>query len=246
MDIERNLTCKYCNKVYNEPITLPCGDSLCRQHINEILSIDDSNTFLCPFCNEQNLNQNFKVSKTLQYLLDMEAHKFTIDPKYTRVFSDFKTEIRNLEAIINEPEAVIYQEIHELKRQVDLDREKAKAEIDILADDFVQQLETFEKQFKTEWKSKVDLNHFISLVESYKQQLTEYELCLNFLSNKTEERDKKTKQSEITINNLKSSIEEFKCQLFSNMTIKYNPMKKSLNELFGKLKIKVKFSKIEF
>ena len=244
MNMKENLTCKYCYQIYNEPITLTCcGDCLCKEHINDLLSIDDANTFSCPFCNKQNLNQNFRVSKIIQTLLDIEAHKFTIEPQYERVFNDFKTEIRNLETILNEPENFIYEEIHELKRQVDLDREKAKAEIDILADDFIQQLETHEKQFKAECKSKVDMKDFISLVEASKHQLTEYESCLNFLSNKTEERDQKTKQSEITIINLQSKIEELRCQVFSNMTIKYNPMKNSLSEQFGKLKIKVNFSK---
>ena len=145
MNMKENLTCKCCNQVYKEPIILTCcGESMCKQHINELLSIDDSNTFLCPFCNKQNSNQNLIASKLIQNLLDMEAHKFTIDPKYDKVLNNFKTEIRDLETILNEPENFIYEEIHELKRQVDLDREKAKSEIDRLADDFIQQLETHE------------------------------------------------------------------------------------------------------
>ena len=243
MNIKEKLICKYCYQVYNEPITLQCGHSLCKQHIQDLLSIDDTNTFLCPFCNEQIPNQNFKVNETIQGLLDIEAHKFTIDPKYERVFTNFKTKIRNLEKKLNEPENFIYEEIHELKRQIDLDREKAKAEIDKLADDYIQQLEKFEKQFKTEYKTNVNIKHFISLVEASKKQLKEYESCLNFLSNKTEQKDQQTKQSEISTNNLKSEIEELKRQMFSNMTIKYNPMKNSLNEFFGKLIIKVNVSK---
>ena len=240
MNMKENLTCKYCNKVYNEPITLPCGDSLCKQHINELLSIDDSNTFLCPFCNKQNLNQNFTVSKTIQYLLDMEAHNFTIDPKYERVFTDFKTEIRNLEALLNEPENFIYEEINELKRQVDLDREKTKSEIDRLANGLIEQLETFEKQFKEEYKANVDMKHYISLSETSKQQLAEYEEFLSLLSTKPEERDEQSKQSETTVKNLKSKIKELKGNLFSNKLFTYKPMEKKIQDLYGKLVIKVK------
>ena len=59
MNIEKMLTCKYCNKVYNEPITLTCcGESLCKQHIQDLLSIDDTNSLICPFCNKLNSNQN--------------------------------------------------------------------------------------------------------------------------------------------------------------------------------------------
>ena len=83
MNIKEKLTCKYCHQVYKEPVTLVCcGDSLCKQHIIELLAIDDTNTFLCPFCNEKNVNQNFPVSKTIKDLLDIEAHKFDLDPKY--------------------------------------------------------------------------------------------------------------------------------------------------------------------
>ena len=197
MNIKEKLTCKYCNQVYNEPITLPCGHSLCKQHIQDLLSIDDIDTFFWPFCNEQISNQTFKVNETIQGLLDIEAHKFTIDPKCTRVFTDFKTEIRNLETILNEPENFIYEEINKLKRQVDLDREKAKADIDQLVDDLIEQLETFEKQFKAEYKTNIDINHFISLAEASKKQFAEFESCLNLLPNITEERDQQTKQSEI-------------------------------------------------
>jgi DNA repair exonuclease SbcCD ATPase subunit len=213
---------------------------MCKQHINDLLSIDDSNTFLCPFCDKQNSNQNIVVSKTIQYLLDMEAHKFTIDPKYERVLNNFKTEIKNLEQILNEPENFIYEEINELKRQVDLDREKTKAEIDKLADDLIDQLETFEKQFKKEYKSKVNLKHYSSQAETSKQQLKEYEKYLSLLSSNSEERDKQSKQSEITINNLKSKIMELKGNLFSNVSITYKPMENKIQDSFSKLVIKVK------
>ena len=239
MNLEKVLTCKYYNKVYNEPITLPCGDSLCREHIKDLLSIDETNTFLCPFCDIKNSNQNFIVSKTIQDLLDIQAHKFKIDPKIEQTFTNFKTEIRNLELILNEPENFIYEEINELKRQVDLDREKAKAEIDELADDLIQQLKTYEDQFKTEYKSNVDMKHFIALAEASKKQFNEYEQYLNLLSSKAEEKEQHNKNSEDSIIILKSKIRELKAQLFSNLAITYNPMEIKLKESFGKLKTKV-------
>ena len=169
MNIGKKLTCKYCNKVYNEPITLPCGDSICKQHVHDLLAIDDTNTFLCPFCNERNSNQNLRVNKTIQELLDAEVHKFELDPKYERILSSFKTEIRNLEVILNDPESVIYDEIKELKRQVDLNREELKSQIDKLANDVIQKLESFEAEFKSKYKEKVDLEHYKGLIETSKQ-----------------------------------------------------------------------------
>ena len=122
---------------------------------------------------------------------------------------------------------------------MDLDREKTKAEIDKLADDLIDQLETFEKQFKKEYKSKVNLKHYSSQAETSKQQLKEYEKYLNLLSSNSEERDKQSKQSEITINNLKSQIVELKKSLLSNKLITYEPMETKIQDLFGKLIKKV-------
>ena len=239
MNLEKMLTCKYCNKIYSEPITLACGDSLCKEHIQELLSIDDTYFLICPFCNIKSSNQNFIVSKTIQDLLDIQAHKFKIDPRLEQTFTNFKTEIRNLELILNEPENFIYEEINELKRQVDLDREKAKAEIDELADDLIQQLKTYEEQFRTEYKANVDIKHFMSLAEASKKQFSEYEQYLNLLSHEAREREQHNKNSEDSINILKSKIKELKDELFSNLAITYNPMEIKLKESFGRLKIRV-------
>ena len=120
MNIKERLTCKYCNNIYKDPITLTCcGDNLCKQHIEELTSSNSPNGFPCPLCNERNTNQNLRISKLIQDLLEIEAHKFQIDPKYERVLDSFRTEISNLETAINDPENEIYEQINELKRQVD-------------------------------------------------------------------------------------------------------------------------------
>jgi hypothetical protein len=171
----------------------------------------------------------------------MEAHKFRINPEYERLISEFKTEIRNLETILNEPENFIYEEINELKRQVDMDREKAKSEIDRIADENIQILEKFEKQFKTEYKSKVDLKRFKSIVETSKRQLNEYGKFLSLFSSDDEEMKTKYKQSIIAFNLLQSKIRELKINLFSNKLINYNPME---TNIYGHLIVKVKIVKI--
>ena len=112
MNIKEKLTCKYCNQIYKEPITLTCcGDNLCKRHIAELISNSSSSEFWCPLCNEPNSNKNFKVSKIIQELIEIEAHKFELDPKYERILNSLKTEIGNLEKISNDPENFIYVEI---------------------------------------------------------------------------------------------------------------------------------------
>ena len=57
MVIKEKLEFKHCNQIYKDPITLICcGGNICKQHINDFFAI--SNTFNCPFCHQQNQNQD--------------------------------------------------------------------------------------------------------------------------------------------------------------------------------------------
>ena len=57
-DVE-GLVCEYegCNMIYENPVTLLCGNSLCRQHLDN--KHDDNEKFQCPFClNEHQIPYN--------------------------------------------------------------------------------------------------------------------------------------------------------------------------------------------
>ncbi len=98
--------------------------------------------------------------------------------------------------LLKDPENYIYEGIGELKRQVDLDREKLKKEIDELANDLIQQLESYETTFKKKYKSNIDLEHYYGLIESSRKQLDEYEKCLNLFSVENDQREQKCIESE--------------------------------------------------
>lgn len=240
MNIKDELTCKYCYEIYKNPIALNCcGENICKQDIDElVLSNNSPNKFTCPLCDQETTNQSFTVNKFMQKMVENEFHKFQIDSKYKETFQNLKTEIRNLENILVGRENFIYEEICELKRQVDLDREQLKIQIDNLAEDLIQKLDSFQKRFNIEQKT-VDLKHFKDLVNSSKKQLIEYESCLNFFSTKKVERDEKTSQINELINILQSEINEAKLKIFSNISLTYSSNVTSVDKLFGKLIIKV-------
>ena len=245
MNLNEQLTCKYCNSIYNEPVSLNCcGENICRCHINELLPTGARNTFLCPFCNAKSTNLNVCVNKLIKTLVENQLHKLEIDSDYKKEPNRFKAEIGKLETILKDPESFIYEEMHELKRLVDLDREKSKSQLDDLADDLIQQLDTYERKFKEEFKSKnVDLEPYNALVESSKKQLIEYDTLLNFFSNKKKVRDEKANARENMVNSLECKIKKLKDKLFSNLSITYQPIERNKEDLFGKLIIKVSLVK---
>ena len=237
MNANENLRCKYCNEIYKDPVALTCGDSICKHHIEELISSSTSNKFNCPLCNRENLNQNFCVNKLIQDLIENDLQNLEVDSKFKKVYENLKAEIANLEKILKDPENIIYEEIAELKRQVDLDRERLKSEIDELANDIIQQLESYETRFKAEYKTNVDLEHFNALIETSKKQLEEYEKSLNKFSTTYKARKEKSLQSENITIDLQPKITELKQNLFSNTSLAYRPS--NSKDLFGKLIIKV-------
>ena len=244
MNMKEDLTCKCCNQIYNSPITLNCcGENICKQHIEVLISNNSTKPRLCPLCNEECLNQNLHVNKVIQKLVENELHKLEINSKYKKTLDNLKWEIRKIESIVKDPKNFIYEEISELKRNVDLDREKLKCEIDDLANDLIQQLEKYEKKFKEEYKSNIDPGHYNEIIASSKKQLSEFEKCLSLFSTSKEDRMEKCNKSETAIKTIQSKIEETKLKLFANTFLTYIPFQKSQGDLFGKLIVKVSLNK---
>jgi hypothetical protein len=151
----------------------------------------------------------------------------------------FKNEIQKLEAILKDPDNVIYAEISELKRQVDLDREQFKSKVDELADGLIKQLEEYEAKFKSDYKKNVDLEQYNALLKSSQNKLTEYENFFNLFSTKQEERVEKNKQTVQKTNSLKSQIKKLKSKLFSDLSLTYISSEYDVDDFFGALLVEV-------
>jgi hypothetical protein len=173
-------------------------------------------------------------------LITKGLQEFELNPKYEKILNNLKAEILNMETILKDPENYIYEEMAELKRQVDLDRERLKFQIDLLANDLIGKLEAYETMFKVEYNSNETLKLYNDLVESSRKQLAEYEQSLSLFSAKKELRAKMSSQSQNKIKTLQTKTNELKDDLFSRVSLKYTPMKANIQDLFGQLKIKVK------
>ena len=114
MNITEILRCKYCNEIYNDPVTLNCcGGNICKKHIDELLSQSSA----CPLCNSDIPNQNSKINKTLKDLVDeVELHKLKIDKMsdYKTVLKTFSQKITNIEGMINDPESFFFNKLSDL------------------------------------------------------------------------------------------------------------------------------------
>lgn len=139
----------------------------------------------------------------------------------------------------NDPENFIFTKFSELKRQVDLDRENAKLEIDQLADGILENLALNESELKTECKSEANSDYYTELINDMKKKVEDFEKCLSSLKYTKEDRDNQSEYVNAAIEFLDDEIEEYEIKLFRNKLIKYEPMKDGMSDVFGKLTVEV-------
>ncbi len=108
--------CQKCQKVIHEPVCLPCGETVCRSHSEDICSRK------CPFClkTHQPPEGGFPPNLIVQNML-MNKRSFVESKK---LLEDLNMQFIEIETFRNDPEYYIDEYCRELTRQVDLRREQ--------------------------------------------------------------------------------------------------------------------------
>jgi len=122
-----------------------------------------------------------------------------------------------------------------LKRLVDLDRENAKVEIDKIADEIIQKLDSYENELKSACKSSANFEYYGKLIANIKADLADHEKFFRSLKNINDDRDDKSEEVEQTIIVLEKEIKEYENKLLKYKTIKYDQMQTKISDIFGKL-----------
>jgi DNA-directed RNA polymerase subunit M/transcription elongation factor TFIIS len=75
LKLKSELTCWYCSKIFKDPFDLPCGDSMCREHLTD-RDVVKVNKIKCKKCNQefQVKNNDFKSNQTLKKLVEDQTH----------------------------------------------------------------------------------------------------------------------------------------------------------------------------
>ena len=74
--LKLELKCSFCSKVYKSPVVLPCGDTLCEQHLKEENACK-TNSIKCQTCQkifEINDNEMIRSNTAVKKLVDYELY----------------------------------------------------------------------------------------------------------------------------------------------------------------------------
>ena len=153
MNLKKYLTCSFCFKILKSPITLPCMDTICGEHLTEMKSLNQ-NSVKCFTCNQKfrlDANHHFETNNTLKKLLDDEVF-----------LSDEEKSLRNTLQTSVEEFFHFYEEFHflktrldlefhehfqELRLKIDLHREKLKENIDDIYMEMIEQTKKIEASY---------------------------------------------------------------------------------------------------
>ena len=82
-DLKKLTKCEYCHHKYHYPVVLPCGDSLCKKHLIELIQAteENQNHIFCYFCGSEHFydpDKSYPLNKVLLKLTELETAKSEI------------------------------------------------------------------------------------------------------------------------------------------------------------------------
>jgi DNA-directed RNA polymerase subunit M/transcription elongation factor TFIIS len=131
------MTCLYCSKILKDPVDLPCGDSICSEHLSE--KDVKENKLKCTKCNlEFQLKDiQIKSNKVLKNLIEDQHYlskeeiilKHELEQSIRKLFQ-FYDEINQNKT---KPQLLVSDHFDQIRSQIDQHRDKLKHRIECIA-----------------------------------------------------------------------------------------------------------------
>jgi WD40 repeat protein len=220
----KDLICKFkdCKLILENPVTLPCGNSICKHHLEQFE--DQCQKYNCVFCqDEHEIPKNgFGINKIIALMIQ---NYFESDPLRKKIIESFDNLIESVKDYQNiEPDNCIYDYFANIINQVDLHREELIKEINDRSEEIIKQLKEKEKFYKLNAPklSKIDLNK----IETWKKEMRRAEKNQNELNKLFNDIDNEN-------NEIKKQTKQTKNNLLFDESIEFKKIEKS--SLFGQL-----------
>ena len=155
MDIDV-IKCATCIKVLNLPVILPCGHTICKDHVDKAVENNET-SIKCKICDKLIgiPSDGFVANRFAESLLDEMKKETCLGEKFKTEYNQARESCESFEElldefnrVINDPEMKIHTVINELRNKVDLRREELKQEIDRKALTLIHRFDEFEKECK--------------------------------------------------------------------------------------------------
>lgn len=227
--------CDQCNHILVDPVTLPCGNSVCQRHLIELLGRKSSKDFKCELCQEEHAvpQKGFVVNKRMQSGLDIQLNSLRLHP----VFEECKEEIESarenvakIETLEKNAENYIYEYFEDIKRKVVLRRKDLKAKIDNCSNEIIRSISSTQMDCI---KSLKQVNQRSITIDLSKKELDE--LIANFDTFDINEKKFGDIKQDVSVLNASFNkvLAEYKDSLIGNSQYSFDFEEVSIEDLFG-------------
>jgi hypothetical protein len=176
--IKNLFDCDLCHQVLVDPISIPCGNNVCKGHLDKLLKnfSKEETFFQCEICKKEHIipESGFKVNKGLQSCLEIQLNTLKLTPIYDECKTVIKRaheRVAEIEMLEKNSEGYIYEYFEDIKRQVDIRREDLKMKIDKYSDEVIQSIESTQKNYI---KISKQANQISTNIEQSKKELDSY------------------------------------------------------------------------
>lgn len=153
-NIRTAVKCFHCLKQLKSPVLLPCGQSICKEHVDK-----PATTIACIQCekgHEIPANIGFPANKGLELIINAQIDQLNLGQVHLdaqQACDQLRDAIGSLEALVENPESYICEQIDDLKRRVDLKCGQLHEAIDDEADKVIRSLKKCQRDLVADLKA---------------------------------------------------------------------------------------------
>ena len=166
----KSILCDECELIMNDPITIPCGKTICQHHLDEF-----DEKFACILCNkEHQIPQNgcFCINQKIESKINDYFELNPFRKKIKDLFENLNFKIQDYDQINSD--AYIYNYFQKIRLKVDLHREESIKEINDISEQILEEIKQKEEQCNSN-KAEIVKESFSELKENvlpmWKQKL---------------------------------------------------------------------------
>jgi WD40 repeat protein len=204
-----------CQKYLKEPITLPCGDMICKEHLDEQLE-----RFKCPSCNEECLvpDGGFRINWRMNDLLNKNSHLTGKHKKTKDLFDLYEKRVKEFQrSSLADPQVYIHDYFAGITRKIYIHRELMIQSINERADEFLNTLNRLEH----ECKANESVNEIIQLSQSKSEELNKLSEKLRTLNITDQDLDEIKRKMKKALKEMEKRLGTIQKSLLMNKSVKF-------------------------
>jgi hypothetical protein len=235
------LICKFkdCGKYISQPVILPCGNNICKKHVDEIHQT--SKLYDCEFCKSVHEipEHGFILNKALNEIIRTNLHLNDKGREAQDLIYKFESVLNELLVINKDPKEFISDYVSLNKNKLISEKDRIIMDLNNVTSEMIGEIDCFENQSK---KNLDNLNELITknllLEQNLEKKYSSFRLELRtpFLSG--ERLDELINEINQSLKESQKNLIDYKNQILLNKTIHFLPNGLEINkDKFGELNI---------